>query len=60
MGIKERSAERRKRLVGHIARNHEEAEHWDLEFWQKQGPQARLAALEAILEDIRRIKRGRR
>ena len=60
MGLKQRSARRRKRLVGHIARNHADAERWDLEFWQKQGSRARLAALEAILQDIRQVKRRRR
>jgi hypothetical protein len=60
MGIKERSAERRKRIVGHVAHSHEEAEAWDLEFWQSQTPQERLSALAAIHEDIAKVKgRGR-
>lgn len=48
----ERAAERRKRIVGHIAKSWEDAENWDLEFWQKQGPEMRLSALVAIRNDI--------
>jgi len=32
-------------MVAHRARNFKEAENWDLDFWQAQGPEARLAAL---------------
>ncbi|MBM4033692.1 MAG: hypothetical protein FJ291_18190 [Planctomycetes bacterium] len=60
MGLKERSAERRKRIVGHVAHSHEEAEAWDLEFWQSQTPQDRLAALAAIHEDVAKVKGRRR
>ncbi len=59
MGIKERSEERRKRIVGHIAHTHEEAEQWDLEFWQAQSPQARLAALVDIWDDVDKAQAGR-
>ena len=50
--LEERSAERRKRMVAHLAHSHDEAEAWDLEFWQKAGPDARLSALVAIHEDV--------
>jgi len=59
MGLAERSEERRKRMVGHRARNFEDAERWDLEFWQKQTPQMRLEAYRAILRDVEKVK-GRR
>ena len=59
MGIRERTKERRKRIVAHVARNHEDAEWWDLMFWQQQSPQQRLSALVAILEDVKKIKRRR-
>jgi hypothetical protein len=59
MGIRERSAERRKRIVTHKAGSHEDAERWDLEFWQSLTPQDRLSALVAIHEDVRKV-RGRR
>jgi hypothetical protein len=60
MGFKERAEERKKRIVAHIARSHEEAEAWDLEFWQSQTPQDRLSALVAIHEDIEKVKGRRR
>jgi hypothetical protein len=57
MGIKERSKERRKRIVAHRAANFGEAEQWDLDFWQKQTPQQRLSALISIRNDILKVKR---
>jgi len=59
MGLRERSRERRKRIVGNVANSHEEAEQWDLEFWQSLSPQERLAALEAIKRDVEKARRGR-
>jgi hypothetical protein len=56
MGLKERSEERRRRMVGHVAHSHQEAEDWDLEFWQSLTPQDRLSAFVAIREDIKLIK----
>jgi len=58
MGLKERSAARRKRIVGHIAKNFEDAEQWDLEFWQSQTPEMRLSALVAMHGDLVKV-RGR-
>jgi len=58
MGIKARSKERRKRMVGHRAANFVAAEQWDLDFWQKQTPQQRLSALVSIRKDILKIKRA--
>jgi len=59
VGLKERSRQRRKRIVGNVANSHEEAERWDLEFWQSLSPQERLAALEAIKRDVQKVRRGR-
>lgn len=59
MGLKERSRQRRRRIVGNVANSHEEAEQWDLEFWQSLSPQERLAALEAIKRDVQKVRRGR-
>ena len=50
--LEERSVERRRRMVANLAHSPEEAEAWDLEFWQKAGPDARLSALVAIHEDV--------
>jgi len=46
-------------MVAHRAANFEEAEQWDLDFWQKQTPQQRLSALVAIRKDISKVKRGK-
>jgi hypothetical protein len=59
MGIKERSAERRKRLVGHVAKDFADAERWDLDFWQSLTPEERLSALVAIHRDIAKVEEGR-
>ena len=55
MDIKSRAEIRRKKIIGHIAKNFAEAEDWDLEFWQKQTPQDRLSALVAIINDIKKV-----
>ncbi len=57
--LEERSAERRKRMVANRAMSFEEAEAWDLDFWQKAGPEARLSALVAIREDLALIEAAR-
>lgn len=58
--LHKRSDERRKRIVTHKSHGHEEAERWNLAFWQKQGPEARLSALIAIREDVRKVEESRR
>ena len=37
----------------------EEAEAWDLDFWQQAGPEARLSALVALREDLAHIEAAR-
>lgn len=44
-------------MVVHKASSFEEAERWDLEYWQSQTPAARLAALVAIHRDIEKVRR---
>ena len=39
-------------MVVHRAKSHEDAERWDLEYWQSKTPAERLAALAAIHRDI--------
>jgi len=60
MGIKQRSALRKKRMIAHRARNFKEAEQWDLLFWQNLSPADRLFALVAIRRDIEKVKTSRR
>lgn len=59
MSIEERSAQRRKRMVAHVARSFEEAERWDLEYWQSRTPEERLSALVAIRRDIEAVRGAR-
>jgi hypothetical protein len=59
MSIEERSAERRKRIVAHVASSFEDAERWDLEYWQSRTPEERLSALVAIRRDVEMVQAGR-
>jgi hypothetical protein len=56
--VEERTAERRRRIVTHVARSHEEAEAWDLEFWLRRTPQERLSALVALRRDLEKVRGG--
>lgn len=49
---------RRERIVAHRAKDHADAEAWDLEFWQSQGPEGRLSALVAIHRDVEAVAAG--
>lgn len=53
--ITERSALRKQRIVSTRSHNHQEAEKWDLDFWQKQSPEERLSALVAIRKDVEMV-----
>lgn len=59
MSIEERSLERRRRIVGNRARSWEDAERWDLEFWQSLSPEERLSALVAIRRVVELVEAGR-
>ena len=52
MTLEERSRERRERIVAHLARGIEDAEGWDLDYWQSRTPEERLSALVAIRRDV--------
>ncbi|MDD5309496.1 MAG: hypothetical protein PHU25_19440 [Deltaproteobacteria bacterium] len=58
-GIAERSAQRRRRIVAHLAAGYEDAEAWDLDYWLGRTPQERLSALVAIRRDVAAIEAGR-
>jgi hypothetical protein len=60
MTIEERSAERRKRIEINNAQSFQEAEEWDLQFWQNRTPEERLVALAAIRRDVEKVKTARR
>ena len=59
MGIKERTAARRKRIVAHRAADFKDAENWDLDFWQSRTPEQRLSALVAIRGDVMKVEQSR-
>jgi len=56
MNLRQRAQARRQRIVVNRTNRFADADAWDLEFWQKQTPEARLSALVAIREDIKRVK----
>jgi hypothetical protein len=58
MGISERSKKRRKKMQANLAADFQEAEAWDLDFWQRQTPQQRLSALVAIRNDILKVRQA--
>ena len=51
----ERRAKRIRRIVTNVAQSFEEAQEWDIEFWQSQTPEARINALEELRADQRNI-----
>jgi hypothetical protein len=60
MSIEERARERKRRIVAHVSHSFEEAERWDLQYWQSLPPASRLSALVAIRRDIDKVKRTRK
>ncbi|MFZ0134435.1 MAG: hypothetical protein WAK95_17995 [Desulfobacterales bacterium] len=59
LGIRERAAKRKTRIVAYRAQSFQDAEAWDLAFWQAQTPQQRLSALVAIRRDIAKVPPGK-
>lgn len=47
-------------MVAHRAKSFEDAERWDLEFWQSVTPEERLSALVAIRQDVELVEAGRK
>lgn len=43
----------------HRSRSFDEAEQWDLDFWQRRTPEERLSALVAIRRDVALVERAR-
>jgi hypothetical protein len=54
-----RSEARRRRIVVHRAATFEDADAWDLEYWQSRTPEERLSALVAIRRDVELVERAR-
>ena len=59
MSLEDRSRNRRRRMVVHRATSYEDAERWDLDFWQSRTPEERLSALVAIRRDVELVEKGR-
>jgi len=47
-------------MTVHRACSYEDAERWDLDFWQSRSPEDRLSALVAIRRDVELVEEGRR
>jgi len=60
MSIEERTKIRKRRIVAHLAQSFEEAERWDLEYWQSLSPASRLSALVAIRRDIEKVTKSKK
>jgi len=45
------------RIVAHLSHSFEEADRWDLEYWQSVSPASRLSTLVAIRGDIEKVKK---
>jgi len=56
MSFEERSRARRKIIEAHRAASFEDADAWDLEFWQRRTPEERLSALVAMHREVEAIK----
>ncbi len=57
--LEQRSRRRRQTLEVHVARSADEAEAWDLDYWQRRTADERLSALAAIHREIALIEAGR-
>ncbi len=47
-------------MVGNHSATHQEADDWDLEFWQTAGAEARLSALVALHKEADIVRRARK
>ncbi|MCP4901019.1 MAG: hypothetical protein GY906_28960 [bacterium] len=57
--LEERSEQRRRTLEAHRAASFEDAERWDLDYWQSRTPEERLSALVAIHRDVELVEAGK-
>jgi hypothetical protein len=46
-------------MVTHVATSFEDAEAWDLDYWQTRTPEERLSALVAIRRDVEVVEAAR-
>ena len=60
MGIEERARLRKMRIAVHRATSFDDAEKWDLEYWQSVTPEERLEAYMAILREVALVQASRK
>ena len=59
MSMEERAKLRRMRMVSHRSVSFEEAEKWDLAYWQSRTPEERLEAYMAIRRDVETVEKAK-
>ena len=59
MNLEARSRRRRELLEAHRTTSLDDAEAWDLDFWQRRTPEERLSALVAIHRDVELVEAAR-
>lgn len=59
MTLEDRSRDRRRRIVANRVTSFEQAEAWDLDFWQSMSPEERLSALVAIRRNVELVEKAR-
>jgi len=57
--LQERSRKRRKIMETHRTTSLDDAEEWDLDYWQRRTPEERLSALVAIHRDVALVEAAR-
>jgi len=57
--LQERSRKRRKIMETHRTTSQDDAEEWDLDYWQRRTPEERLSALVAIHRDVALVEAAR-
>ncbi len=60
MDLEERSRLRKKKMVAHCTEDHDDAELWDLMFWQSLSPEDRLSALVHIHKDVQTVNNAKK
>jgi len=58
--MRKKAKERKKRMKVNVAKDFQEAEDWDLEFWLRQTPEKRLSAFVALRKDVEKVRRNRK
>jgi len=60
MGLEERARLRKMRMAVHRAVSFDDAELWDLEYWQSVTPKERLLAYMAIRREVALVQASRK